>query len=243
MAAEVRVYRLSRQGKAKTLRRRQIITGVLFSVFVASSVVWLGWAEHFEKTALEIFLLLLLLILVPAFVLGSRQWRSELEAFGIALGPDVVRCVRRDALPVEMFRNEVTRMVEARAGLLLRAENPARAIVVSSKLDGYADARALLVTWRTPVPISAATRRRRAGVLASALLLLPSYLVARYEASTVLALLGTLLFAGFGGWIVFMVAREPLFGGRQKGLLFIILGWLALSVLWRWAGTLWGFPP
>jgi hypothetical protein len=240
--ADVRVYRLNREGAAQILKRRQVLTSVFFAFVVGSSLLFLTWRGYLGTRALELVLVIQVVMLVPAYAFGVRRFRAACETFGIALGPDVVRCVRLDGLAVEILRTEVTRIVEGRAGLLLRAETPARAIVVPRALDGYDDARALLITWRTPDPVSAAARRRQAGILTGGLLLLPSYLLARDETSTELALLATLLFAGLGGWILVTVGREPLFNVRLKALLFVLFGWLALSVLSRWTGVLLWWP-
>jgi hypothetical protein len=236
--ADVRVYRLSPEGMAEFLRRRQILSGVFLAIVVAGSMGWLASVGRFGPTPLALGLVLLLLMLVPAFVLGRRRARAAYQAFGLALGQDVIRCVQLDVPPVEMFRTEVTKLVEGRTGLLLRAEAPARAIVVPSRLDGYAEARAQLVTWRTPEPMSAASRRRRVGLLAAALLLIPSYLLGQFAPSTTLALLGTVLFGGLGAWMLFTVVREPLVSGRLKVLLLVVVGWFAVSLLSRW-----GLPP
>jgi hypothetical protein len=100
--------------------------------------------------------LVLVIALVPAFLRVRRGTSAELLSYELLVTPRVLRREVAGAMPAEILRPEVTRIVETKAGLWVSSQSPRRSLFVARVVDGYADVRAELATWRAIEPLSGA---------------------------------------------------------------------------------------
>jgi hypothetical protein len=156
--------------------------------------------------------------------LAKRMWR-RLATYQLTLGPNVLRVVQAGAVPTELFRHDVTRIVELRTGL--RIEHGRRRFVgVPRALDGYESVRARLASW---CPIE---RARLVPALAILSVAVFGGIAGMLPLSRPLAIVGNLaLAAGFAfyGW---RASRSTLMR-RGMARVYVVSAAAVLWALWR----------
>jgi hypothetical protein len=100
-------------------------------------------------------------LVLPTFVRVRSPRSPELVSYELLASPRVLRRTVVGLLPAEILRPEVTRIVESKLGLWVFSTTPLRALFVVSALDGYADVRAALATWRPIEPLAGGGRAAR----------------------------------------------------------------------------------
>jgi hypothetical protein len=74
--------------------------------------------------------------------------RRQVETFECLVSERVIRRIVVGALPAEILRPEITRVVEAKWGMWVICAQPRRALGLSRAIAGYDELRATLASWK-----------------------------------------------------------------------------------------------
>jgi hypothetical protein len=233
MDSGVEVYRLGPASQAAARRAVWITLGAVY-LFLLLVLAVVGLSLETVPTLYWWLFPVTGAIFAGAGVLGNRNSAREHALFGIAIGPDVLRRVSSQFPVVEMVRGDVVRVEEFPAGLLLYAEGPPRAVLVPSKLEGYARVRELIAGWKAP-EIRAARKRAGLVMLAGNLLGLLAFLSALMGPDGWVLASASAAFLGLAGFAAWRVISERYLDPKARR---VILGWLCVAtaiLAFRWA--------
>src|SRR5262249_37372883 len=167
-------------------------------------------------------------------VLGNRASAREHAAFGIAIGPDVIRMVSTQLPVVEMVRDQVVRVDEFPGGLCVYAESPPRVLVVPRKLEGYPRIREIVAAWKTPQLRTS----RKAGALltlgANFLGWMASVVAIMSPDGWVLVITAA-VFLGLSAFVAWRVVRERYLDPKARRTVLIMFGTATAILAFRWA--------
>jgi hypothetical protein len=153
----------------------------------------------------------------------------RLATFQLTLGPNVLRIVQQGLVATEVFRHDVTSIVEL-PSLLRITYGGGRIIGVPRTVDGYDDARARLATWH------AITTRRQSAYNLALVLAVVGMFVSLWPLPSLILAVANLTWAGGLTFALWRVSRSAL-AKRGKAALYVLLGAQIIWALWRLHGV------
>jgi len=233
MDAGVEVHRLAPEAKVAGRRAMWIVMGIGYLVLL---VVYAVVGASLDQIPALFWSLIPLTgaFFAGAAALGNRASAREHAAFGIAIGPDVIRRVSTQFPVMEMIRGQVVRVDELPAGLCVYAEGPPRALFVPRKIEGYPQVREIITRWKAPEnrPI----RKGRALVtLAGILLGFVAFMTAIMGPDSWGLVIASVVFLGLSAFASWRVARERYLDPKVRRAVLVALGAATLILAFHWA--------
>jgi len=233
MDSGVEVHRLGPESEAAARRAMWIVVGGVYLFlllilavvgFSLQTIVPLFW-WLFPSTAL---------LFASVAVLGNRASAREHAAFGIAIGPDVIRMVSTQFPVVEMVRDQVVRVDEFPGGLRVYAEGPPRVLFVPRKLEGYPRIREMVAAWKPP-QIRTSRKADAVITLGGTLLGVIAFSVAIMSPDGWLLNLTSAMFLGLSAFAAWRFVRERYLDPKARRAVLVALGTGTAILAFRWA--------
>jgi hypothetical protein len=164
-SAGARSYRLDSRGFDEVRRRILIVLGPLAPLLIA--FVWYFDGRLHPDRGFFDFILLPILLVYTSFK-SVRRERRGWESFRLELRGDRLIRKRKGYPDLEVAPGDVTRIVEARRGMVIETASHLKRLVISKHLLDYEDFRANLRAWSPAVEIVPAKKSLRTWILSAA---------------------------------------------------------------------------
>ena len=173
------------------------------------------------------------LTLGGTLALGLARARKAWRSLELTVSPSVLRLQMADLAPIEVLRFEVTRIVELEGvGLVLHTADPTKSPLVSRHLEGFAELRAHLATWR-PLESSIDHRRKRAQAWAWSAAMLGAWLAAGLMPNMIIAGAAGVALIVMGSISLTNVLKMKTLSNRYKASALATLGLFMLAPVAR----------
>ena len=240
----MKVYTLRPEG-FKREGRKAIIRGVIFYSLMLAFMAGFLWYLSGDQSPfafkdvpvwpLCVFIAALILYTaVRAIRRALRILRDGWDSYELGLGEDFVLKKQVNMPEVEIGRDEVIRIQEARTNeapdsLVIRSADSRRFIIVPTALDGYAEVKDQLGHWRQIEPLS--TRKYVALQILLWMLVPAGYLVILMSQNLWLVLIVGILMMALVGWGMIELRRAMNVDSRVKNLRLVVFAIMVLTVI------------
>ena len=148
------IYTVSKQSFAK-IRRELIMRLVIISGLIFGGIVgWEFWQHRRNGEGELLTLVLIVVVLIGASIYGISKAIAQQQAIwnsiAIRLGNDYISRQQIRVPEVKIYRSEISKIEENRAGIWVKTSDRGRTIVIPAQLDraDYLEIKETLIGWQ-----------------------------------------------------------------------------------------------